>query len=65
MFDEKVLWNYGRTDGRTDGMMDRYKPVYPPLFQSGDIITGLTAHPNNYSNSDIPWKLCTSKTASL
>ena len=31
IFDEKVLWNYGRTDGTTD----RSKPVYPPLFQSG------------------------------
>ena len=38
IFDEKVLRNYGRTDGRTDGMMDRCKPVYPPLFQSGGII---------------------------
>ena len=37
IFDEKVLRNYGRTDGRTDGMMDRCKPVYPPLFQSGGI----------------------------
>ena len=35
IFDEKVLRNYGRTDGRTD----RCKPVYPPLFQSGGIIT--------------------------
>ena len=43
IFDEKVLRNYGRTDGRTDGMTDgttdRCKPVYPPLFQSGGIIT--------------------------
>ena len=31
IFDEKVLRNYGRTDGTTD----RCKPVYPPLFQSG------------------------------
>ena len=38
IFDEKVLWNYGRTDGRTDGTTDRCKPVYPPLFQSGGII---------------------------
>ena len=38
IFDEKVLRNYGRTDGRTDGTMDRCKPVYPPLFQSGGII---------------------------
>ena len=41
IFDEKVLWNYGRTDGRTDGRTgrttDRCKPVYPPLFQSGGI----------------------------
>ena len=34
IFDEKVLLNYGRTDGTTD----RCKPVYPPLFQSGGII---------------------------
>ena len=33
IFDEKVLQNYGRTDGMTD----RCKPVYPPLFQSGGI----------------------------
>ena len=33
IFDEKVLQNYGRTDGTTD----RCKPVYPPLFQSGGI----------------------------
>ena len=39
IFDEKVLRNYGRTDGRTDGTTDRCKPVYPPLFQSGSIIT--------------------------
>ena len=39
IFDEKVLRNYGRTDGRTDGTTDRCKPVYPPLFQSGGIIT--------------------------
>ena len=39
IFDEKVLRNYGRTDGRTDGMTDRCKPVYPPLLQSGGIIT--------------------------
>ena len=32
IFDEKVLRNYGRTDGRTDGTMDRCKPVYPPTF---------------------------------
>ena len=36
----------GRTDGKTDGMMDgmtdRCKPVYPPLFQSGGIITHST-----------------------
>ena len=36
--DEKVLLNYGRTDGRTDGTTDRCKQVYPPLFQSGGII---------------------------
>ena len=36
IFDRKVLRNYGRTDGTTD----RCKPVYPPLFQSGGIITG-------------------------
>ena len=41
IFDEKVLRNYGRTDGRTDGTTDRCKPVYPPLFQSGSIITFL------------------------
>ena len=35
IFDEKVLRNYGRTDGTTD----RCKPVYPPLFQSGGITT--------------------------
>ena len=35
IFEEKVLRNYGRTDGTTE----RCKPVYPPLFQSGDIIT--------------------------
>ena len=34
IFDEKVLRNYERTDGRTN----RCKPVYPPLFQSRDII---------------------------
>ena len=34
IFEEKVLRNYGRTDGTTD----RCKPVYPPLFQSGGII---------------------------
>ena len=34
IFDEKVLRNYGRTDGTRD----RCKPVYPPLFQSGGII---------------------------
>ena len=39
IFDEKVLRNYGRTDGRMDGMTDRCKPVYPPLFQSGGIYT--------------------------
>ena len=39
IFDEKVLRNYGRTDGRTDGTTDRCKPVYPPLFQSGGIIS--------------------------
>ena len=39
VFDEKVLWNYGRTDGRTDGTTDRCKPVYPPLFESGGIMT--------------------------
>ena len=38
IFDEKVLRNYGMTDGRTDGTRDRCKPVYPPLFQSGGII---------------------------
>ena len=38
IFDEKVLLNYGRTDGRTDGTTDRCKPVYPPLFQSRGII---------------------------
>ena len=41
IFDEKVLWNYGRTDRRTEGMTDRCKPVYPPLFQSGGINTVL------------------------
>ena len=35
IFDEKVLRNYGRTDG----MRDRCKPVYSPLFQSGGINT--------------------------
>ena len=35
IFGKIVLRNYGRTDG----MMDRCKPVYPPLFQSGGIIT--------------------------
>ena len=43
IFDEKVLRNYGRTDGTTDGTTDgntdRCKSVYPPLFQSGGIIT--------------------------
>ena len=43
IFDEKVLRNYGRTDGRTDaktdGTTDRCKTEYPPLFQSGGIIT--------------------------
>ena len=34
IFDEKVLQNYGRTDGRTDGTTDRCKP----FFQSGGII---------------------------
>ena len=38
IFEEKVLWNYGRTDGWMDGKMDRCKPVYPPFFQSGGII---------------------------
>ena len=33
IFDEKVLRNYGRTEGMTD----RCKPVYTPLFQSGGI----------------------------
>ena len=42
IFDEKVLRNYGRTDGLKDGRKDgqnddRCKPVYPPLFQSGGI----------------------------
>ena len=41
IFDEKVLRNYGRTDGRMDGTTDRCKPVNPPLFQSGDIIIKL------------------------
>ena len=35
IFDEKVLRNYGRTDGRTDGTMDRCKPVYPHFFKAG------------------------------
>ena len=39
IFDEKVLRNYGRTDGRMDGTTDRCKPVYPHLFQSGSIIS--------------------------
>ena len=39
IFDEKVLRNYGKTDGRTDGTTDRCKPVYPPLFESGGIKT--------------------------
>ena len=39
IFDEKVLRNYGRTDGMTD----RCKPVYPPLFQSGGIIKQMLA----------------------
>ena len=47
IFDQKVLRNYGRTDGRMDGRTDgrkdgttdRCKPVYPPLFQSGGITT--------------------------
>ena len=38
IFDKKVLRNYERTDGTTD----RCKPVYPPLFQSGGIITALS-----------------------
>ena len=38
IFDEKVLRNYGRTDGTTDGTTDRCKPVYPHFFQSGGII---------------------------
>ena len=45
IFDEKVLRNYGRTDGRKDGMTDRCKPVYPPPppFQSGGIISTETS----------------------
>ena len=39
IFDQKVLRNYGRRDGRTDGTTDRCKPVYPPLFESGAIIS--------------------------
>ena len=39
VFDQKVLRNYGKTDGRTDGNTDRCKLVYPSLFQSGGIIT--------------------------
>ena len=35
IFDDKVLWNYGRKDGRMDGMTDRCKPVYPPLSKAG------------------------------
>ena len=42
IFDEKVLRNYGgtdgRTDGRADGTTDRCKPVYPPpphFFKAG------------------------------
>ena len=35
IFDEKVLQNYGRTDGQMEGRMDRCKPVQPPLFQRG------------------------------
>ena len=49
IFDEKVLWNYGRTDGRTDGMTDRCKPVYPPLFQSGGIINSEACLPTKES----------------
>ena len=45
IFDEKVLWNYGRTDGITD----RCKPVYPPLFQSGGINTSPYGAKGNYS----------------
>ena len=40
---EKVLRNYGRTDGRKDGITDRCKPVYPPLFQSKGIISKETS----------------------
>ena len=35
IFDEKVLRNYGRTDGRTDGTTNRCKPVYPHFFKAG------------------------------
>ena len=38
IFDEKVLRNYGRTDGTTDNC----KPVYPQLFQSRGIIIPIT-----------------------
>ena len=51
IFDEKVLRNYGRTDGRTDGMTDRCKPVYPPLFQSGGIISPFDYKVVNYLKS--------------
>ena len=37
-FDEKVLRNYGRTDGTTDRCKPVYPRFYPPLFQSGGII---------------------------
>ena len=54
IFDEKVLRNYGRTDGRTD----KCEPVYPPpppLFQSGGIKMGYFYTLNNiiFFTSDI------------
>ena len=53
IFDEKVLRNYGRTDGTTD----RCKPVYPPLFQSGGIILGSKESVPCVKNSGIKWQV--------
>ena len=45
---------------------DRVSNPGPPTYESGALpITGLTAHRNNYRDSDIRLKFCTSKTTSL
>ena len=54
----------GRTDGRTDEMTDRCKPVYPPLFQSGGIISYLAKRVHvseilrHFPNLSHPLKVC-------